>query len=78
MLATSWDTVRFVKSSYGKWHPAKDKLAGTETYGSESGDFFSKPFPSTFDQYLFSSGNRKIWAVFDKDRIVEPAIEAKN
>ena len=55
-----WIAVRFVKSGTA-WHPAKDHLLGTSVYGTandDSNNWSVKFSDMTFNQFLFTSGDR--------------------
>ena len=57
-----------------EWHTAKDRLAGTEVYGSASND--NKPWSIKFDHYgfdsfKFESGNKEHWFVISKDDLLK-------
>ena len=72
LVGTGWTLVRRVAPPVGRdssatWHPATDRLAGTDVYGSKPCDevaaqrkqeSFSIAFQSIpFDEFLFATGD---------------------
>jgi surface protein len=73
-LGGGWTKVRHVPSG-NSWHPAKDRLVGTETYGDSNVDSvaWSIDFESAapgYNQFLFSSGDGSLWLVATKSAVV--------
>ena len=75
---------RLVRRTNGtKWHPATDKLDGTDSYGEPTTDYanggtFSVPWdPHTFDEFAFTSGDMSKWLVAAKREVVGPTGNAK-
>ena len=62
----------------GTWHPATDRLAGTEVYGAlpwsnaQTADAtFSISFSEiSFSHFLFATGDEKVWLVCTKEAAV--------
>ena len=76
-----WRLVRRVPSG-DYWHPGKDDLAGTETYGpariltdpkdNEIGTGWSINFERAvpgYNEVLFATGDNKVWLITTKDAI---------
>ena len=73
-LGGGWTKVRHVPSG-NRWHPAKDRLVGTETYGDSNVDSvaWSIDFESAapgYNQFLLSSGDSSLWLVATKSAVV--------
>ena len=55
-----------------QWHPATDRLQGTDVYGTPSSatadETFSVEF-GEFDQFLFATGDGAKWLIADKDQV---------
>ena len=74
-----WTLVRRVKPGYS-WHPATDRLAGTDVYGtkpetdaSTSDETFSIAYSDVdFNTMLFATGDQAIWLVCEKTAIGAP------
>ena len=67
---TCWRLVRHLPPS-DSWHPATDRLAGTETYGNPNDN--SAPWSvtfGTFDEFLFATGDAKKWLVASKASVI--------
>ena len=69
-----WTAVRCVSSTFGAWHPAKDMLRGTETYGSPSsvGDDGTWSVAWAYDSYsemLLGLTDGSQWLIIDKDQL---------
>jgi hypothetical protein len=66
-----WKLVRRVKAGT-QWHPATDRLQGTDVYGTPSSatadETFSVEF-GEFDQFLFATGDGAKWLIADKDQV---------
>jgi hypothetical protein len=72
MQKCGWKEVRSIPAQK-TWHPAKDKLAGTEAYGSaySSTEPWSVKFDNIkFDQFMFTSGDYTKWVVAHKDSVI--------
>uniref|UniRef100_A0A7S1IMM1 MACPF domain-containing protein n=1 Tax=Eutreptiella gymnastica TaxID=73025 RepID=A0A7S1IMM1_9EUGL len=68
-----WQLVRRVKPG-DYWHPAKDRLKGTETYGTydpspTSNETFSIPFPDGCKTYLLATGDMTKWMIVNKSAV---------
>jgi len=68
-----WKLVRHVPAG-NKWHPAKDQLRGTSTYGTPCGSLCNKAWSRKFDnmifnEFLFATGDLKKWLVVRKDQV---------
>jgi len=69
----NWLKVRHVPQSSGGWHPVNDNLMGTAEYGNPNND--DEPWSikwdlSSFDEFLFASGNMKYWMRASKNDII--------
>jgi hypothetical protein len=63
-----WIVRRFVPGN-GKWHPSVDQLVGTDVYGTEGStvEAWSIEFKSsTFEQFLFVSGDFTKWMIMTR------------
>lgn len=73
LFGGGWTRVRHVEAG-NTWHPARDRLSGTETYGGEGHDSsWSVSFASrvpNFDQFLFATGDCQKWLAADKDEVI--------
>ena len=49
---SGWTPVRHVPASFGKWHPAKDGLKGTEVYGDKKDNTI--PWSIDFSNEMFN------------------------
>ena len=78
-----WTLVRRNPPNRGKWHPAKDHCAGTESYGKEyvtrdslaSTQPWSLNFEETvpeYDEVLFSTGDGNRWMIMKKTEVARP------
>ena len=57
-----WILVRHLPPG-NTWHPATDRLQGTETYGTPGGaSAWSVPF-GDFNEFLFASGDKSMWLI---------------
>ena len=57
---------------YGKWHPATDQLEGTSVYGTAYDDrnnWSVKYSHMTYNQFLFTSGDRTKWLIANKESV---------
>eukprot|EP00798_Chlamydomonas_sp_ICE-L_P030309 gene30309-35298_t len=66
-----WTLVRHIPDTHA-WHPATDRLAGTDSYGTpgSADSDWTIPFSSTpFTQFLFSRGDCAKWLVADKEAV---------
>jgi len=67
-----WELVRRVKAG-NVWHPAHDKCAGTDEYGTPSDDVdstFSKKFDTTdYNQVMFATGDMSKWLIATKKNV---------
>ena len=76
-VGTGWELVRRVKPGTA-WHPATDRLKGTEVYGTlpysnaQTADAtFSISFSDTsFTHFLFATGDEQVWLVCTKEAAV--------
>ena len=71
----NWKKVRHVPASANTWHPASDRLAGTEVYGTESplnsAAAWSIKFDDIeFDYFLFATGDQSLWMIMTKDELL--------
>jgi len=70
-----WKLVRRVKAG-NNWHPARDQMTGTETYGTynsdrESDSTFSMKFDSMpCKSFLFATGDMKKWLITPKASVM--------
>ena len=69
----NWVRVRHVGAG-NSWHPATDRLRGTDTYGNgdDSDGAWSKNFEASvpgYDQFLFATGDCKKWLISSKDSV---------
>jgi hypothetical protein len=58
-----------VPGSFGKWHPATDRMAGTDVYGTKgcTTQPWSEEFNSdVFDQILLISGDKAKWMIMTR------------
>jgi hypothetical protein len=56
------------------WHPAKDNLVGTETYGAPCGPSDACTFSTKFDtveftEFRFATGDGELWMVMKKEEV---------
>lgn len=68
-----WTEVRYVMPDHGKWHPATDQLAGTQAYGipfNNRNNWSIRFSHMTYDQFLFTTGDRSKWLVVNKDQLM--------
>lgn len=71
-----WELVRRVKAG-NTWHPATDQCRGSHVYGTYVDDAtvdssFSKKFDDIkFNQFLFSTGDRRKWLVATKGAVLD-------
>lgn len=55
------------------WHPVNDNLLGTGSYGNQNDDTNAWSIPwsiEEFDEFLFSSGDKKYWLVVSKEELI--------
>lgn len=61
LAAGGWKLVRRVACG-SAWHPARDQLRGTESYGRPGNGTWSLRFDGEkFDEFLFTTGDRQHW-----------------
>eukprot|EP00854_Cymbomonas_tetramitiformis_P007782 gene7782-9247_t len=78
----NWSLVRRVAAG-DAWHSARDNLAGFDSYGVCSADLlspstFSIPFANVaFDQFLFATGDEKIWLIAEASQVQQPTLADK-
>eukprot|EP00463_Aulacantha_scolymantha_P006163 TRINITY_DN7723_c0_g1_i1.p1 TRINITY_DN7723_c0_g1~~TRINITY_DN7723_c0_g1_i1.p1 ORF type:complete len:136 (-),score=17.34 TRINITY_DN7723_c0_g1_i1:161-568(-) len=64
-----WILVRQIKKGRS-WHQANDNLLGTEKYNEDNGLSFSHIFVHEyFNEFLFTSIDRKKWMIASKDSV---------
>jgi len=72
---SQWKLVRRVKAG-NTWHPAKDQMTGTESYGTYNNDHVSdSTFSMKFDSmpcksFLFATGDMKKWLITPKASVM--------
>ena len=71
-----WTVVRCVSSSEGTWHPATDKLAGTDVYGTYNSTFTTNPEtfstswdPDDYSQILLGYSDLSFWLMADMSTV---------
>merc|ERR550539_1709923 len=67
-----WKRVRHVPQGT-TWHPVNDNLLGTGSYGNQNDDTNAWSIPwsiEEFDEFLFSSGDKKYWLVVSKEELI--------
>jgi len=67
-----WRKVRHVPAGY-QWHPATDRLRGTQSYGRRGGDdeWSVKFHKSRYNEFLFATGDCKKWLIAPKYSVVQ-------
>tara|TARA_Y100000389_G_C17425758_1_gene499426 strand:+ start:1 stop:1530 length:1530 start_codon:yes stop_codon:yes gene_type:complete len=70
-----WKLVRRIKTNTETWHPATDKLAGINEYGTYSDNqlanetFSIKYNNKIYNQFMFSTGDGAKWSIVNKNDI---------